>query len=632
MPKTSSTRTFAGCWTCRRRNVRCDTLKPKCSACKRSHLVCEGYHIRLVWVDPVSGDYTPCQRRSYPSHLTWANRPEWSSTEIDHLISQCEPHRCHCRLHQFGTPFSSFQYHTRRGLTDAHQCDFGLSPSDEGSLASAEYPSIDSHYSTVFSDTSDDIDATPLADLESSNSTSPHSICLVKGQDRSNDQWAISPRLKMTNVVDLDEIVDVHQELEKEWSTISSLPQMTTSDKEEVRFLHHYILHVSSLMVPVDAAGNPWKSTYLAIGAQKATPGARALYYATLAQGALHLAHLKGPRQGHCEKAQAIKYIGVAISKLRNSLSSLNDDYTSVLAALLSLIAVQHVFQNNSHGWREHYRGAVGFVSQYLQQRPWSLSWDAWIVTQSFVLGVIFAETANDSAAVIDKGASPVRNLLTEMMTEPRLGCTVGGNARHLVAIYQIRLLEAQIARSGSTELQDMSPAMLERVCQIIQQLEVFPDDQRDAHQSPEKEFESDTPSPTQTLVKLHSQIFDGAVMIHLCRVVLQCPPSAVTSYVHQVLASVVKFMEGGGGQVSAWPVFIAAVEACTDEDQRLASRYFCHTERVFAGNRTDMHCVARQVWADRESLALKQHCDAGDIRLDWRDVKRRLGIDILLL
>ncbi|KAK5050921.1 hypothetical protein LTR84_003480 [Exophiala bonariae] len=410
------------------------------------------------------------------------------------------------------------------------------------------------------------------------------------------------------------------------------LPQITMNDKDEARFLHHYILHVSSLMVPVDAAGNPWKSTYLAIGSRKATAGARALYFATLAQGALHLAHLKGTRNCAGEKAHAVKYIGVAIKELRNSLSSQTDDYTSVLAAVLSLIAVQHVFQNNSHGWREHYRGAIGFVSQYLPDRPWSLSWDSWIVTQSFVLGIIFAETANNSGAVFETPVSPVHNLLTEMMTEPRLGCTVGGNARHLEAIHQIRLLEVQIARSGRTESQDMSPATLEQVYQIIQQLENFQDDQLEAEQSSNEELEFDMPSPTQTLVKLHSQIFDGAVMIHLCRVVLQRPPSAVASYVHQVLTNVGKFMDAGGGEVSAWPVFIAAAEAFTSEDQHLASRYFCQSEMVFAGNRTDMHSVVRQVWADRETLGIEQDCNAGDVGLDWRDVMRRMDIDILLL
>lgn len=569
MPKTSSTRTFAGCWTCRRRNVRCDTLTPKCSPCKRSQLVCEGYHIRLAWVDPVSGEYTPCRRRSYPSHLTWANQPKWTSRQIDHLISQCDQGYCNCRLHQRRTPFLSFQRHRRRQDADDNRPGHIKSPAIIELPAYEEGQSFGGQHSTALSNAFGDIDASILTDSESSTSTTPRLLCDVQGQDRSIDLSTVTPEAHMDDLAENDLVIHTYEHSKHMRSSILPMAQITGKEDEEIRLLHHYVLHVSPLMVPVDGANNPWKSTYLAIGSQQATSAARAVYSATLAQAALHLIHLKGPRRGAYEKAQAVKYIGMAIKELRNSLSSPTDDYTSVLAALLTLISVQHIFQSNSHGWREHYRGAVGFVSQYLRGRPWLLSWDAWIVTQSLVLGIIFAETANQSRT----GISPVHELLVEVMTEPQFGCTVGGNARHLRAIYEIRSLEEEIAQNGSTTtLQDMSPAMFEQVSQIIQQMQSVPDGPFESDQPLDEVFEFDTSSPTQTLVKLHSQLFDGAVMIHLFRVVLQYPPSAVTTYVHQTLTSVVEFMDRGGGPVSAWPAFIAAAEACTDEDQALAT------------------------------------------------------------
>ncbi|KEF52034.1 uncharacterized protein A1O9_12024 [Exophiala aquamarina CBS 119918] len=407
---------------------------------------------------------------------------------------------------------------------------------------------------------------------------------------------------------------------------------MTGRSSDEMRLLHHYVSHVSTLMVPVDSTSNPWKSTYLAIGSQKTTSAARALYSATLAQAALHLAHLKGPVRGKYETALAVQYIGLAIGELRQSLYLQTDDYTSVMAALVTLISVQHIFQNNSHGWRDHYRGALGIVSQYLNKRPWLLSWDAWIVTQSLVLGIIFAGTANCSPTVINSDSSQVRVLLMDVMTEPQFGCTVGGNARHLEAIHRIRMLEEEIARSGGPKtIQSMNPEILEQVCQIIQWVQVLPTCE-EGPPTPDQLIDQEPASLAQSLVKLHSQIFDGAVMIHLCRVVLQRPPSAVASYVLQVLSSVITFIGMGGGHVSAWPTFIAAAEACTDEAQALAIRYFNHSEMSFAGNRVDIYRVARQVWADRDALALQRHCSPGDIQLDWRDVMAKLGIDILLL
>jgi len=41
---------------------------------------------------------------------------------------------------------------------------------------------------------------------------------------------------------------------------------------------------------------------------------------------------------------------------------------------------------------------------------------------------------------------------------------------------------------------------------------------------------------------------------------------------------------------------------------------------------------VVRQVWADREESATIRQCDLGDVCVNWRDVMRRLDLDILLL
>ncbi|KAK9367110.1 fungal-specific transcription factor domain-containing protein [Lipomyces kononenkoae] len=48
--RTQKTKTFTGCWTCRRRKVKCDTTRPYCQRCCKSGLRCEGYDIELCWV------------------------------------------------------------------------------------------------------------------------------------------------------------------------------------------------------------------------------------------------------------------------------------------------------------------------------------------------------------------------------------------------------------------------------------------------------------------------------------------------------------------------------------------------------------------------------------------------------
>ncbi|KAF5671086.1 ARG81-like transcription factor, partial [Fusarium denticulatum] len=43
-------KSFAGCWTCRARKVKCDETRPRCVQCSLKQLCCEGYEVRLRWM------------------------------------------------------------------------------------------------------------------------------------------------------------------------------------------------------------------------------------------------------------------------------------------------------------------------------------------------------------------------------------------------------------------------------------------------------------------------------------------------------------------------------------------------------------------------------------------------------
>lgn len=82
-------KSFSGCYTCRRRKIACDLGKPSCLKCKKSGFVCEGYDVKLRWIQSIQFDkygyQLPskpnqeteyCQRRSieyvkYPEHQTY---------------------------------------------------------------------------------------------------------------------------------------------------------------------------------------------------------------------------------------------------------------------------------------------------------------------------------------------------------------------------------------------------------------------------------------------------------------------------------------------------------------------------------------------------------------------------------
>lgn len=42
-------RSHKGCWTCKRKRIQCDEIRPGCRRCTERGLNCEGYEIRLRW-------------------------------------------------------------------------------------------------------------------------------------------------------------------------------------------------------------------------------------------------------------------------------------------------------------------------------------------------------------------------------------------------------------------------------------------------------------------------------------------------------------------------------------------------------------------------------------------------------
>ncbi|KEF61559.1 uncharacterized protein A1O9_03126 [Exophiala aquamarina CBS 119918] len=389
-------------------------------------------------------------------------------------------------------------------------------------------------------------------------------------------------------------------------------------------------------MVPVDDDSNPWKTIYpsLAIQATR-SQGSEALYHALLAQSASQLANLRGEEKGAQARASAIRHYGIALHWLRQSLAAQSKDYTTVLAAMYSVILAEHVFQGTSSGWQSHIRGARGFVGQYLNQQPWKQSREAHVITQNFGLIMVISKTT-DVKSLLTTTADEIGELdglLDDLMKMPIFGYTLGGTPHMLKAIYQTRLLETQLNARRETEgLRELDDEVYSQVGQILQLLYVPLDDKLESYVN-HRELSGITVLPQlRRLARIHLRLFNTAVTIYLFCLVLRCPPSAMAEEVHQVLTDASSFINLHNGTVSIWPVFVAAAEAYTPDSQALAT----HCLDVFidggAGNRRDVQRVVEQVWSDREKLASERQCDPGKVSLDWREVMNRLNVDILLL
>ncbi|EAW11079.1 Zn(II)2Cys6 transcription factor [Aspergillus clavatus NRRL 1] len=84
--KVAKTKTFAGCWTCRRRKVKCDNHRPQCARCGES---CEGYDVDLYWMD--EGRERPCTVKRKAMLIQDPRLPqEIDLVEVDDMLGKLD--------------------------------------------------------------------------------------------------------------------------------------------------------------------------------------------------------------------------------------------------------------------------------------------------------------------------------------------------------------------------------------------------------------------------------------------------------------------------------------------------------------------------------------------------------------
>lgn len=580
MPKITSQRTFTACWTCRRRNIRCDNTTPACSQCTRSCLECEGYSIRLVWVDSKTGLYEREQRRAYPCELTWKGHPTWSLKEVGHLITYAEGERCRCHLHKLPSPFVTFHA--------------GANPDHETTWANQ---------------------ARVTEELESPATDMPDSLTSIA---------PVEPPYNGTDRLDQDLSLPVARSLSVPW-----VPGGSRLDNE---LFHHYISHLAGMMTPIDDERNPWKSTYPSMAVREGTSNSTlSLRHAILSQSAFQLASIKTTESGKYLTAAA-KHFGVAVHNLRNSLETPSKHFSSTLAAMLSITLADHVFYGRTAGLRHHIQGAVQYVAQHLQQKPWVKSHDAWVVTQSFVVHTLMSQLIGGAGDISPDANDAFQQVFHDVIANPDFAYTMGSTPRIMKALYRARLLEVQLDGGGS--LQQCKPHLfgdtLDQVGRIFAELHAPLDAEIDLYMN--RQRPKTTLAEQRKFIASNLSIFNSAVTIYFVRMVLCCPPTTVLDLVSQVLSAAVEILKSDHAAVSIWPIVIASAEAYTPEAQELADCALSLSTGFGIANRSVIRRVVHSIWAERDKMAAQQQCGIGEILMDWRQLLKQLDVDILLL
>jgi hypothetical protein len=510
--------------------------------CRR--IKCDGYDIHLVWVDSKTGYYEPQQRRAYPCEQTWRGYPSWSLRDVGRLIDTCDDEDRFCQGQASRSPFHVFSSHEQNGQKDQPSTPSTGTPS---STQQMEPEGL-----------SEDVFGTLLDDEEDFTVNGPTSRdtggILSPDSSASNDLLEATCSNTLSKNSHRDLIIR-HDHLPSSLFSPSSF--RPCENRTENWLFYHYTTYVSLIMIPVDDGRNPWKSTYPSMALQDMSmSSSRSLYHAILAQAALNIANLKGSDRGAEEKLQGLRYFGMALRELQHSLESPKQDYSTLLAALLTITFVQDVFLGGTPGWRRHFRGAADFVLQYLSQQPWRESFDAWVITQNFVLSAVLAQTVTKCGAEKSADSASAASIadraqvLAAVMERSTFGFTVGGTARMIRVINQIRVLEEDMNRVDSPHDEN---DVTRRVGDIIQQLSV-PLDQ-EVHVFSEQGSDADIKMSSQiqskTLFHLHLHLFNKAIMIYLLSVVLKQPPASTSDYVWEVLSAMAAFIDMNGTSVS---------------------------------------------------------------------------------
>lgn len=129
-----------------------------------------------------------------------------------------------------------------------------------------------------------------------------------------------------------------------------------------------------------------------------------------------------------------------------------------------------------------------------------------------------------------------------------------------------------------------------------------------------------------------HLKAFIAATHIYLYQSIFDLPPRILRPYVAEVFQSIELFYLSGGGNLSLWPAFIAALEAYEEPEVSAAKSWLQTATSVGIGSRHKAKAVIERVWNMRAVTSKSTGQDVGFIVVNWQQAMIDLDMDILLV
>ncbi|KAL2209581.1 hypothetical protein CC79DRAFT_1271400 [Sarocladium strictum] len=642
-------KSFAGCWTCRARKVKCDERRPRCMQCDLKQLCCEGYEVRLRWMPPEAGS---SGEQAFDEELeTGSHRPQRSlvASESEESPLQLSD------LDDIFTQIDSFQ--SRKSTSTLN------SPSQDTQLFLSSFGVFDPSYFHNLNDTlpfyANDVpqDTPSLSSNSFTESWEPD----TSHNNTSNDDDTHRCRQLSRNLWWKDDS-----------STIIHNPSPSPLPELERFLLNHYVHRVVHLFCVISYEKSPWKTIHLPRVLQSAgqlslhgsTSTVRdALRNALLSISAFYLANDSRSRGCDSEaerwEEDAIMFRGRAIKLLKETVERSTPQsrpkYKELLATMLSMITI-NVMSGDTSTCGIHLDGAFRFMNHIKSSKSKYSSKARSLHRIYFYLRVIYDSTACRSFIAssnkntnnpetppspeadfgtalsvglldkVDDDTSAERSVLNHVAApRTQVGeyeCVYGVPQSLLILLARTTDLIEQVttSRHQTSCSSNFIPSDLNDQCDKLESdiIEWLP-----SPSSPE------STTPSALIIQKTTLAFHNALIIYFAQHIPLLRHTYLRTHIDLVLTSIesIEAIKSESNIFSAplyWPAFIAGSEAF---DQALQDRFRSWYVRVepyrLASVRSGID-VLRDVWKAGPG-------GKGRVTSQWRSVVQKTGAKLML-
>lgn len=588
------TKTFTGCWTCRSRGVKCDERKPTCFRCSKGHFSCSGYAQRLIWEDDRDRNQKGLQRRVLLGE-SGRREPVLTDEETDAALAAVDAIRSGECFHSGSGPFGVFS----------------ISRSGRDSIGS-----VPRHVACTHKE-----------------SQSPTSGCATRVLTA-----AITPAFYESVTLEVKESNKKWKDKESEdvfpWASEAAVvptksdflslytPPLSSPLRDGRQLMHHWVTVFSVLMIPTEHSDNPFRSIYiplalLATEQKQSRSGHLALLHAMYAISAFHQSQLCPTDVGH--SAIGAKHHCISLRYLHRSLLEQQDSQQeAILAAIISLHLIDMI-NGHSSSWRVHLRGARDWL-QSLDGTTWHSSESASTLYQLFLCIEVLGPSNGGMATMshsLEASRSP-KLLAPNYTLDSIFGITTTNRSYCLDKLYGVTRPIFEVIVHINLLLKSGTQPPQSELDEI--EFKIILNNPTSLH-LPFPSFKS------EELTKHHASSFYYACYIYFKHTLRRDRTNMMQGLVRKSLEHL-EAIEGLEMNVSGyglmWPIFITACEARDQDLRDRVIQYLHQGTKLGMETFTSAAKVVQEVWRRLETEVYNH--------LDWREVMKDLGIDLILI